>query len=350
MQKTLAEIASMINGEIIGDKDLIVTGLSGIQEAKEGDLTFLSNSKYMPLSKKTKASAIITSRDVKIAGKSIIRTDNPSLAFTDLMCAMSEGDVHPFRGIHKAAFVAEDCKIGKNVSIGPYAIIESQAKIGDNTVIYGGSYIGHHTTIGGNCLIYPNVTIRESVNIGNQVIIHSGTVIGSDGFGYIQVNGVHKKIPQIGIVTIEDDVEIGANVTVDRARFDQTIIGQGTKIDNLVQVAHNVVLGERCIVVSQVGISGSTSIGKGAILAGQVGIAGHIKIGDGVLVYSQSCVMKNFPAHAQVSGYPARPHNDSKRIHAYTARLPLYVKAIKDLQARVRELEVKLNDNSSSMK
>jgi UDP-3-O-[3-hydroxymyristoyl] glucosamine N-acyltransferase len=347
MKKTLAEIAKIVNGEVVGDKDLVITGLSGIQEAKEGDLTFLANSKYIPFCKKTKASAIITSRDVKIPGKSVIHADDPSLAFTNLISAVTEGNTHPFEGIHEAAYVAEDAVIGKNVAIGPCAIIESKAVIGDNAVIFGGTYIGHNTTIGAECLIYPNVTIREHVTIGERVIVHSGTVIGSDGFGYIQIDGVHKKIPQVGTVAIEDDVEIGANVAVDRARFDKTVIGRGSKIDNLVQVAHNVVMGENCIIVSQVGISGSVNIGKGAILAGQVGVVGHLTIGDGTVIYSQSAVAKSVPAHAQFSGSPARPHGEAKRIQAYTQRLPLYVKTIQSLEKRVGELEARLKDISA---
>lgn len=341
MHKTLAEIANIVNGEVVGDEDLVITGLSGIQEAKEGDLTFLANSKYIPLSKNTKATAIITSRDIEISGKSVIRTDNPSVAFADLITAMTEGDAHPFKGIHKAAFMAGDCVIGKNVSIGPYVIIESQAKIGDNTIIYGGSYVGHHTTIGDDCLIYPNITIREHVNIGSRVTVHSGTVIGSDGFGYIQVDGAHKKIPQIGTVTIEDDVEIGANVAIDRARFDQTVIGRGTKIDNLVQVAHNVVMGEDCIIISQVGISGSVNVGKGSYLLGQAGITGHLTIGEGSIVFSQSALGKSIPPQSHVSGSPARPHVEAKRVFASTQKLPHYIKIIQDLQKRVQRLEAK---------
>ncbi|HQP10265.1 MAG TPA: UDP-3-O-(3-hydroxymyristoyl)glucosamine N-acyltransferase [Candidatus Omnitrophota bacterium] len=342
MKKTLAEIAKIVQGEVVGDKDLVITGLSSIQEAHEGDLTFLANSKYIPLSRETKASAIITGRDAKIPGKSIIRTDNPSLAFMDLMTAMGQKTGHPFKGIHKAAFVADDAKIGKDVSIGPCAIIEQGAKIGDHTVIYAGSYIGHHATIGADCLIYPNVTIRESVAIGDRVIIHAGTVIGSDGFGYINVNGTHKKIPQVGTVIVGDDVEIGSNVTIDRARFDKTVIGSGSKIDNLVQVAHNVVMGENCIIVSQVGISGSVNIGRGCILAGQAGVIGHITIGEGSLVYAQCAVTKSLAPHSQVSGYPCRPHNEAKRIHAHAQRLPHYAKAIQELQKKVERLEKKL--------
>lgn len=348
MQKTLAEIANIVDGEVVGDKDLVVTGLSGIQEAKEGDLTFLANPKYIPLSKRTKASAIITSRDIEVSGKSIIRTDNPSLAFANLITAMTGEEDHPIKGVHESAFIGEDVVIGENVSIGPYAVIENHAKIGNGTILYGSSYVGHHTTIGADCLIYPHATIREQVVVGDRVIIHSGTVIGSDGFGFVQVDGVYKKIPQVGTVVIKDDVEIGANVTVDRARFDQTVIGRGTKIDNLVQVAHNVVMGENCIIVSQVGISGSVNIGNGAILAGQVGVTGHLTIGEGAVVYSQSAVTKSVSPHTQVSGSPIRPHHWAKRIHAYTQRLPQYVKMIQDLQKKVKELETRLEDKESS--
>ena len=344
MKKTLAEIAQIVNGEVVGDKDLVITGLSGIQEANKGDLTFLANSKYVLFCKKTKASAIITSRDIEIPEKSIIRTDNPSLAFTDLMSAVTGGKIPCPKGIHEAAFVAEDSVIGNNVAIGPCAIIESKVTIGDNTVIFGGSYVGSDTKIGSDCLVYPNVTLRESVTLGDRVIVHSGTVIGSDGFGYIQIDGVHKKIPQVGTVEIGDDVEIGSNVAIDRARFGKTVIGRGSKIDNLVQVAHNVVMGEKCIIISQVGISGSVKIGNGVILAGQAGITGHITIGEGAVVYAQSAITKPVPAHAHVSGYPARPHNEAKRVHAYTQRLPQYVKAIQKLEKKVEALETRLKD------
>ncbi|MBN1870162.1 MAG: UDP-3-O-(3-hydroxymyristoyl)glucosamine N-acyltransferase [Candidatus Omnitrophica bacterium] len=350
MKKTLAEIAKIVNGEVVGNKDLIITGLSGIQEAEEGDLTFLANLKYLPFCRKTKASAIITSRDIKIPGKSVIRTDNPSLAFTELMSSVSQKGIYYPRGIHETACIAKDAVIGNHVSIGAFAIIESKVTIGDNTTVFGGSYIGHESKIGADCLIYPNVTIRERVTLGQRVIVHSGTVIGSDGFGYVQIDGVHKKIPQVGTVVIGDDVEIGANVAIDRARFDQTVIGRGSKIDNLVQVAHNVVMGENCIIVSQVGISGSVNIGKGAILAGQAGITGHITIGEGAVIYAQSAITKSVPAHARVSGYPARPHIEAKRIHAFTQRLPLYVKMIQDLEKKVEELEASLRRTKSSGK
>jgi len=322
----------------------VITGLSGIKEANKGDLTFLDNAKYIPLLAKTKASAIITSRLTNVKGKPIIRADNPSLAFAKVASLIVEDTVH-IKGIHKKAVVAPSAKIGKNVAIGPYAVIEDKAKIRDDTIIYSGCFVGNNTTIGKNCLIYPNVTIRERITIGNRVIIHSGTVVGSDGFGYVNVKGVHEKIPQIGTVIIEDDVEIGANVTVDRARFDKTIIGKGTKIDNLVQIAHNVVLGENCIIIAQVGISGSTIVGKNAILAGQAGIAGHITIGEGAIVASQACATKSVPPHTKVSGYPAKPHETAKRVNACLQRLPHYVEVIHDLKNKIEILESKLNKN-----
>ncbi len=342
MHKTLREIAALIDGEIVGDRNIVITGFCGIKEAQEGDLTFLANSKYFPLAQKTKASAIITQRGMDIPQKTIIRTDNPSLAFANMLFKFVTQATSFRKGIHKTAIIADDAKIGKDVSIGPYIVIESKAKIGARTTIYSGCFVGHDTTIGEDCLIYPQVMVRERIAIGNRVIIHSGTVIGSDGFGFVNVEGAHKKIPQIGTVIIEDDVEIGANVTIDRARFDKTFIGRGTKIDNLVQIAHNVVIGENCIIVAQVGISGSTEIKKGATLAGQVGVVGHLTIGEGAIVASQSGVSKSIPPHTTVWGYPAKPISLAKRINAATQRLPLYVEKIRELEKRVEELEKRL--------
>ena len=348
MRKTLAEIAGLIDGEVVGDKDLVVTGFNGLQEAREGDLTFLANPKYLPLFKKTKASAVITSRDSEALGKSIIRTDNPSLAFSHLMAALAGQEDRLFKGIHESAFIAKDAVVGANVAIGPFVVIEHKAAIGENSVIYPGSYIGRGASIGHHCLIYPNVTIREKVVIGNHVIIHSGTVIGSDGFGFVQVEGVHKKIPQVGTVVIEDDVEIGANVAIDRARFGRTVVGRGTKIDNLVHVAHNVVMGEHCIIVAQAGISGSVTIGRGAVLAGQSGIIGHLTIGEGAIVSAQSGVTKSVPARGHVIGFPAATHITMKRIYGHLLKLPEHIKTIKRLEQRIDELERKLAGKNPS--
>ena len=342
MRKTLAEIAKFLNGEIVGDSGVVITGLRGIKEAGSGDLTFVENSKYIPWVQKTKASAILTPRSLTVRGKSIVRIDNPSLAFAKVASLFVDDSSKHFKGIHKTAIIAADAKLGKNVAVGACAIIENKVKIGDNTVIYGGTYVGKKTVIGNDCLFYPNVTLLESITIGNRVIIHSGTVIGSDGFGYVFVKGRHEKIPQIGTVIIEDDVEIGANVTVDRARFDKTFIGRGTKIDNLVQIAHNVKIGENCIIIAQVGISGTTTLEKNVILAGQVGTAGHITIGEGAIVASRSVATKDIPPHTKVLGYPAIPDMEAKRINACMHKLPQHVKTISELKKRLVALEAKI--------
>lgn len=345
MKKTLKEIADIIDGEIVGDKDIIVTGVCGIKEAREGDLTFVANSRYLPLMNHTKASAIITSKDVKSAPKPIIKTENPSIAFAKMVSLLAPNETQRPKGIHKTVVLGDKVKIGQGVAIGPYAVIEDNVEIKDNSILYAGVYVGHHTKIGKDCVIYPYVIIRERIVINNRVIIHGGTVIGSDGFGFSTVMGVHHRIPQIGNVIIEDDVEIGANVSIDRARFDKTLIKKGTKIDNLVQIAHNVVIGENSIIVAQSGISGSTVIGKNVTLAGQSGVIGHITIGDNVVVAGQAGVTKSIPPKTCVSGYPAKPHRIAKRINACVQNLPELYKKVKALEEELERLKSKQSEN-----
>ena len=339
---TLARIAELVGGKVIGDDSVVIRGLSGIKEAQEGDITFVANPKYISLISSTKASAVITSEDIEDAGKPTIKTDNPSIAFAKLVSHFAPDEGKFELGVHPTAILGKDVKLGKNISIQPYVVVSDGASIGDDTVLQAGVYIGIYSKIGVSCLIHPHVTIRERVTIGSNVIIHSGTVIGSDGFGYATVKGVHYKIPQIGTVFIEDDVEIGANVTIDRARFGKTHIKQGTKIDNLVQIAHNVEIGENSIIVAQSGISGSTNIGKGVILASQSGVVGHISIGDNARVAAQAGVTKSVPEGEVVSGYPAKPHGTAKRINACVQRLPDFYKCIKGLQKKVESLEEEL--------
>lgn len=342
MRKTLAEIAKAVGGRVIGDEKLVVTGISGIKEAKEGDLTFLADPKYLPFAKSTHASAIIVAQNVAIEGKSVVQVDSPSLAFANVVGMIKDDFTPKIKGVHPSAIVASDVVIGDGSGIGPHVVIEPGARIGKGTVICAGVYIGHKTSIGDHCLIHPNVTIREEVMLGNNVIIHSGTVIGSDGFGYVPVGGIHVKIPQIGVVVVEDDVEIGACVTVDRARFDKTIIGRGTKIDNLVQIAHNVRIGQNCLIIAQVGIAGSAILGNNVTIAGQVGITGHITVGDRVVVAAQSGVTKSVPAGMKLFGTPADEYRETIRVQGHLRRLPLYVEAINELKARVQALEEKL--------
>ena len=350
MQKTLKEIASFIDGVVIGDGSVVITGVAGIKDASDGDITFLANPKYFSLIEKTGASAIVASPDVKTNRKPIIHVENPSLAFAKIVASFAPTEATHPTGLHPSAILGKDVSLGKGVAIGAYAVIEDSVSIGDNTIIYAGCFIGEHAKIGSNSLIYPNVSIRERVTIGCRVIIHSGAVIGSDGFGFVTIDGRHHKIPQTGTVEIGDDVEIGANVTIDRARFDKTIIGSGTKIDNLVQIAHNVVIGENSIVVAQAGISGSTIIGKGVTLAGQAGLVGHITIGDGAVVAAQAGVTKSVPPNTLVSGYPAKPHATAKRINACVQNLPRLYELVAELKKKIEELEQGLSPKGTDPK
>lgn len=334
MRKTLKEIAVLIDGDVVGDENIVITGIAGIQEALPGDITFLANPKYLTFIDRTQASAIITSRDVKSAKKPIIRADNPSLAFTKIVSLIAPQEVRP-KGLHPTAIVSKKAILGKDVALDAYVVIADGALVGDKTVIYPGCYIGVDTKIGSNSVIYPNVSIREGSIIGSNVIIHSGTVIGSDGFGYVTVDGIHHKIPQLGKVVIEDDVEIGSNVSIDRARFDKTVIGQGTKIDNLVHIAHNVVIGKNCLIVAQVGISGSTTLGDNVVLAGQVGVVGHVNIGDNCVVMAQSGVSKSLSPNTTVWGYPAKPVDTAKRTNACVQNLPRLYETVKELKNKM---------------
>ncbi|MCM8807013.1 MAG: UDP-3-O-(3-hydroxymyristoyl)glucosamine N-acyltransferase [Candidatus Omnitrophica bacterium] len=341
MNKTVREIAEIVGGKIIGDENVVITGISGIKEAKPGDLTFIANKKYKNLLYTTKASAIIVGYDISdyVNGITLIQVENPSLAFAKIMSLVGPEPITFSPGIHPTAIIGKNVSIGKDVSIQPFAVVEDYAKIGDRTVIGAGVYIGHYTEIGCDCLIYPHVVIRERIKIGDRVIIHPGTVIGGDGFGFATVKGVHHKIPQIGTVEIGNDVEIGSNVTIDRARFDKTYIGNGVKIDNLVQIAHNVYIGDNSIIVAQVGISGSTVIGKNVIIAGQAGIIGHINIGDNAIIGGKAGVTKNVPPNTHVTGFPAREKWEDMRYQAYIRKVPELIERIKKLEERIKEFE-----------
>ncbi|MCF7869799.1 MAG: UDP-3-O-(3-hydroxymyristoyl)glucosamine N-acyltransferase [Candidatus Omnitrophica bacterium] len=338
MNYKLSQISEIVGGGLSGDPEIVITGISGIKEANSGDITFLANPKYSSLLDSTKASAIITSRDVS-SSRPLIKTDNPSVAFAKVVnLALGQNRKHP-QGISSNSLIDRGAKVASSAAVGPFTFIEEGAEIGEGSIIYGGCFIGHKVKIGKRCLIYPNVTIREKTEIGDNVIVHSGTVIGSDGFGFEATDGIRQKIPQIGIVKIEDNVEIGANVTIDRARFDKTTIGQGTKIDNLVQIAHNVIVGRDCVIVAQVGISGSTSVEDGVILAGQAGIVGHIKIGERAIVAAQAGVTKSVAAKTKVSGYPAKPHRQAAKVNACIQRLPELNKKVKELENKIKSLE-----------
>jgi len=344
VKKTLNEIAKLVDGRVVGDGETLITGASGIREAAEGDITFLANSKYSGLMEKTRAAAIITSADAQGTDKPMILTENPSLAFAKIISMFTPDDIGHPSGIDYTAVIGKNVSLGKNVTIGAYSVIGDNAKIGDNTIIYASCFVGHHTKIGEQTLIYPHVSIRERVSIGSRVIIHSGAVIGSDGFGFATIKGLHHKIPQVGTVEVQDDVEIGANVTIDRARFDKTVIGKGTKIDNLVQIAHNVMIGENGLIVALAGVSGSAILGNNVVIAGQVGIGGHITIGDNTVVTAQSGVAKSLPADGMFAGSPARSFMTNQRMLASLQNLPKLFTQVKELKKKIEELEAKLKE------
>lgn len=344
MQKTLGELAAIVDGIVVGDPSTVISGVGGIKEAKKGDITFVANPRYVALMDEAGASAIITSMKIERSLKPIVRVKDPSLAFAQIVSVFFPVEIRHPKGIHPAAIISKTAKISDGVGIGPYVVVEDGASIGENTVIYAGSYVGRDAHIGSDCVIWANVSIRERVEIGNRVFIQSGAVIGSEGFGYAFVDGEYKLIPQVGTVLIEDDVEIGANSTIDRARFEKTIVGKGTKIDNLVQIAHNVVIGRNCIIISQAGISGSTRLGNNVTIAGQAGLVGHINIGDGAMCAAQAGVTKNVPPNTIVSGYPASEHTESRKLVAHVQRLPKLVALVHDLKKKIEELEDKIKE------
>lgn len=336
----LLDIARAVGGELVGDGNVEIRGVAGIREAGEGELTFLASSRYADSLASTQASAILIARDgiAPPRGKAVIFCTNPYLAFLQAIRFFAPEDRFA-PGIDPSAIVAKDLAAGPGCSIGARCVIEERVVLGARVVVRPGAFIGSGTRIGDDTLIHPNVTIRERITIGDRVIVHSGTVIGSDGFGYVRDGERHLKVPQIGTVAIGDDVEIGANCTIDRGTAGATRIGRGTKIDNLVHVAHNVTIGENSLLIAQVGISGSTEIGARVTLAGQVGVTGHIKVGDNAMVGAQSGVTKSVPANARWSGYPARPHPENLRIQASIARLAEFVARLHTLEERLSRLE-----------
>ena len=344
MEFTVQEIVAAVDGQLVSGQQAQtkIRGAAAIAEAEEGQITFFGNLKYLAHLKASRATAALVPLDFAEDIPAIaIRVGNPSLAFAQLLEKFAPPVIEFAPGIHPTAVVGKGVILGDKVSVQPFVVIEDGAQIGAHTVIGAHGYVGHEAQIGQGCKLAPRVTIGARCQLGNRVIVHSGAVVGSDGFGFELSNGRHVKIPQTGIVQIDDDVEIGANTTIDRARFGRTWIQEGTKIDNLVQIAHNVVVGKHCILVSQAGISGSTRLGNYVTLAGQVGIVGHIEIGDQAIVAAKSGVSKSVPAKEVVFGYPAGPIQEYKEELACIARLP-------KLYARVKKLEQVLDSQKKS--
>lgn len=344
MQLTAKEIAALTGGTIVGDPEIQVTGVAGIKESVPGDVTFIASPKYVPALKTTQASVVIMDRTLSTDYTgTIIRVDNPVQAFTQVVMQVMPPPVKFAPGVHPRAVIATTAQLGTDVSIQAGAVIEEGAVIGDRSVIGANTYVGHGCQIGVDCLLYANVTLREYTVLGQRVILHSGVVLGADGFGFEQVKGANQKIPQVGTVEIGDDVEIGANSAIDRARFGKTRVGRGTKIDNLVQIGHNCVIGEECIICGLVGLAGSTIIGNNVTVAGQVGVAGHLTIGEKSIIMAQAGVTKDVPPGSFMLGAPAVPHKEFKRVNAATQRLPELTSKVQELEKQLAALRAQLS-------
>jgi len=332
-------IAEVVGGEIVcGSEETTISGIASLESATAGEISFFGDRRYKKFLKACGAGALLVSRKTEDFGGPQVVVSNPQLAYAKVATLFAPSlRRHP--GISDRAYVHETCKIGRDVSIYPGVYVEADAEIEEGSTLFPGVFIGERVKIGKRTLIYPNVTILRDCVVGNEVIIHAGTVIGSDGFGFVRDGEESVKIPQNGSVHIEDRVEIGANNCIDRAALGKTWIKRGTKTDNLVQIAHNVVIGEDTIIVAQVGISGSCTIGRGVVIAGQVGIIDHVDVGDRAMIGSQSGVVKSVPAGEVVTGSPAIPHRRFLKITALSARLPQFQDRISALEKKIAALE-----------
>ncbi len=331
MNYTASEIAERIEGEVVGDGNVELAGFAKADAAKPGDLTFAENEKFFRLAEQSQASAILATGEFTSKVKTVIRVKDARVAFArvlPLLFPEKQFDA----GIHPSAVIAESAQVAESAHIGPNCVIGENAIIGDQTVLEANCIVGDDSALGQAVRLFPNVSVYSQCRIGDRVRIHSGSVVGSDGYGYVFDEDHHRKIPQLGGVVIGDDVEIGANVTIDRGALGNTEIGAGTKIDNLVQIGHNVVIGKHCLIVAQTGIGGSTQVGEFSTLAGQVGVIGHIKIGPKAIIASKSAVMSSLEGGKQYMGIPAIPDIQAKRQIVAVRQLP-------DLLKRVRELE-----------
>ena len=332
--RSLAEIAELVGGKLEGDGSVLITGVADLQGAGPSELSFFAHPRYEAAARQARAAALLVGPQApKDLGQARIRVANPSAAFTRvaMLFAPAEGPRH--HGIHSSAVVAPGVEIGSEVGIGPNVVIEAGAKIGEGTQIGAGSYLGRDVRIGSRCVLHPRVYVGDRCLLGNRVVLHPGAVVGADGFGYEMKDGKHHKVPQLGYVQIDDDAEIGANTTIDRGRFARTHIGEGAKIDNLVMIAHNCVVGPHSVIVAQSGLSGSTTTGHHVTIAGHVGTVGHIHIGSGAILTAKSGVTKDVPEGQTWRGAPARPIKEQMEMEAYIQQLPQLVKRLKAMEA-----------------
>jgi UDP-3-O-[3-hydroxymyristoyl] glucosamine N-acyltransferase len=337
---SLAGIQKLIGGEVIGSPDFIIAGISSLEDAEQNDLSYAVSDHVLKAVLASKAAAFIVARRLPELNKPQLVVAHPAYAFARLAQILCP-KFHPAPGVAAEVIRGLDVEIGADVSISPFVTLGDRTKIAARVTLYPGVFVGSDCAIGEECVLYPNVVVREGCLIGARVIIHSGTVIGSDGFAYVQHQGRNEKVPQLGGVTIEDDVELGANVTVDRATFGQTIIRRGTKVDNLVQIAHNVTIGEDSILVAQVGIAGSTRLGHHVMIGGQAGLTDHVEVGDHVMVAARSGVNRSLEPNQIVAGAPVMPHETFLRSQAVIPRLPELRQRVRELEKRVAVLESK---------
>jgi len=335
---TLADLADRLGAELVGNGERLVEGIRPLDLAGPEHLSFLHNPKYLAQAAESRAGVILVHGADQLPGRDLLVIDQPYLAVAKaLEIFHPQPQAEP--GVHPRAVVADDLELGEGASVGPLVAVGRGVSIGDRTVIGAGCVVGNGVKIGEDCVLHPRAVVEDGCCLGDRCILQSGVVIGSDGYGFATVDGVHHKIPQVGIVVLEDDVEIQANTTIDRATRGATRIGRGTKIDNLVQLAHNVEIGEHCLLVSQVGISGSTKIGNHSIFAGQAGAAGHLDIGDRAMVGARAAVMKSVPDDSVLAGFPARPQREWMKAQAALARIDGLRKKVLELERRLREME-----------
>ncbi|MGB2929443.1 MAG: UDP-3-O-(3-hydroxymyristoyl)glucosamine N-acyltransferase [Desulfobacterales bacterium] len=347
MELPLATIAEVVNGEIKGDKNKKICGVAPFDDASGDEITFAGNAKFLKKIDETDAGAVIVPRDFQASTKNILQVDNPQLAFA-MVLNLFYPPLKPEPGISSYANIGKNFVCGREASIAPCVVIGNNVTVGHRIALHPSVVIGDNVVIGNHVQIYPNVTILERCTIGNRVIIHAGTVIGSDGFGFTPDGKKYYKIPHTGIVRIDDDVEIGAGNTIDRATFGKTWIKSGVKTDNLVHIAHNVTVGENSLLVAQVGISGSVTIGKNAILAGQAGVVGHLTIGDNVTIGAQAGVAKSVSSDEIVSGSPAITHRLWLRVQKILPRLPELKKKLEEIEKRLKKIERSERENGKN--
>jgi UDP-3-O-[3-hydroxymyristoyl] glucosamine N-acyltransferase len=343
----LGKLAEALGAELEGDPERTVSGVAPLETAGPDDVAFVSDARHQAAARGSRAGAFLAPRDMTDLPGAILRTPTPRLAFVELLALFHPPEpVVP--GIDPSAVVSREARVDPGAAVGALAVVEAGAVVGARTRLHPLVYVGAGVLIGEDCVLYPHVVVRDGVRLGNRVIVHPGAVLGADGFGYQADGTAHRKIPQVGGVVVEDDVEIGANTTIDRSTLGDTIVRRGAKIDNLVMIAHNVEVGEDTILAAQVGIAGSSRIGRGVVLTGQVGVADHVSIGDGAVALAQSGIAFDVPAGEKVMGYPARSTSLGWRIVVAEKQLPELVRRVRQLERRIEELESRLGERGSA--